>query len=82
MKKIKLELDRLDVESFAVTPARGERGTVRGHDTVGCTPAGACETLFTCYSCDGGSCEGASCHLDFTCTDCGGTCAETCIDCG
>jgi len=83
MKKIKLDLDRLDVESFAVTPARDEGGTVHAHVSPGCTPDGTCETLFTCYSCDGGSCEGASCHLDFTCTDCGGTCAETCLDtCG
>lgn len=82
MKKIKLELDRLDVESFTVTPARAESGTVHGHVSPGCTPAGACETLFTCYSCDGGSCEEPSCHLAFTCTDCGETCAETCIDCG
>lgn len=91
MKKIKLELDRLDVESFAVTPARSGGGTVHGHDTPGCTPAGTCETLFTCYdnSCNDNTCNGASCDgapscgfLAYTCTDCGGTCAETCIDCG
>lgn len=86
MKKIKLELDRLQVESFAVTRERSEGGTVHGHATPGCTPAGACETLFTCYeyTCNGGSCDQQpSCgHLAYTCTDCGDTCAETCIDCG
>ena len=83
MRKLKLDPEALKVQSFAVDPARSERGTVHGHVSPGCTPAGACETLFTCYSCEGGSCEGPSCHLDFTCTDCGGTCAETCLDtCG
>lgn len=86
MRKLKLDPDALAVQSFAVSTARDERGTVHGHVSPGCTPAGACETLFTCYdyTCNGGSCDGApSCgHLAYTCTDCGETCAETCIDCG
>ena len=84
MRKLKLDPEALSVQSFAVDPARAERGTVRGHDTAGCTPAGACETLFTCYeyTCNGGSCDQEpSCHIAYTCTDCGETCAESCIDC-
>jgi len=86
MKKIKLDLDRLDVESFAVVAERGKDGTVHGHATPGCTPAGQCNTLFSCYeyTCNGEvSCNGelATCGHLATCTDCAETCAESCVDC-
>jgi hypothetical protein len=43
MKKVKLELDELAVESFATAEPETERGTVRGHETVhySCAPNGA-----------------------------------------
>jgi hypothetical protein len=85
MRKLKLDPEALSVQSFSVDPPRNERGTVQGHASTGCTPASACETLFTCYyTCDGGSCDGAlSCGPMATCTDCGETCGETCLDtCG
>lgn len=40
MKKLRLEIDGLKVESFQALPARGGRGTVRGAEsyyTLGCT---------------------------------------------
>jgi hypothetical protein len=56
MKKLALQLDDLDVQSFATTPpARDERCTVRGHesetyDEQACTDA--CSLVATCYTCD------------------------------
>lgn len=53
MRKMKLSLDELRVETFSVAAGEGERGTVRGHapqsggrDTCGHTCDNAtCETL-------------------------------------
>ena len=42
MKKVKLDLDRLVVESFDAEPVRKDRGTVRGHESG---------WPFTCYPC-------------------------------
>ena len=65
MKKLKLDLDELSVESFATTPERGrEGGTVFGQNH--CT----CYTQCTCPGCP--TCD-ASCN-----GTCGGTCAGTC----
>jgi hypothetical protein len=89
MKKLKLDLEGLVVESFATTPeSRGEGGTVFGQQ---CT----CYTQCTCPGCPtcdascngtcGGTCE-ASCNG--TCGDscagsCGGSCYDTChMTCG
>lgn len=70
MRKIRLQLDMLAVESFGTThPVRAE-GTVDGHQlTVGCQPitAAGCQTAGpTCYrTC--ASCAGTAC-VEFTCT--------------
>jgi hypothetical protein len=51
MKKIRLDLEQLAVESFATARARGaEKGTVRGHDSG--SEAWSCEQYCTwgCYS--------------------------------
>jgi hypothetical protein len=64
MKKLKLDLEDLSVESFATTPeSRGEGGTVFGQQ---CT----CYTQCTCPGCP--TCD-ASCN-----GTCGGTCGGTC----
>lgn len=58
MKKLKLDLDCLMVESFDAEPMRADReGTVRGHEQSG---------LWSCYPCTdwiscGGTCDYASC---------------------
>jgi hypothetical protein len=64
MKKLKLDLEDLAVESFATTPEpRAEGGTVFGQQ---CT----CYTQCTCPGCP--TCD-ASCN-----GTCGGTCGGTC----
>ena len=96
MKKLKLDLEDLSVESFATTPEpRAEGGTVFGQQ---CT----CYTQCTCPGCPtcdascngtcGGTCGGtcdASCNgtcggtCDFSCGDtCYETCGYTCQTCG
>jgi hypothetical protein len=39
MKKIRLDIDQLDVQSFATVHPDGARGTVRGADNVGYYPS-------------------------------------------
>ena len=88
--KLKLDVERLQVESFAVQGQETERGTVRGLAATeemsvcdgGGTCAGSCVTCdVTCgYSCDwscGGTCQ-ASCEgtCNFTCY--GFSCDVTC----
>ena len=46
MKKMRLELDTLEVQSFATSAEAGRRGTVRGREykvTYNCTMFGECE---------------------------------------
>ena len=67
MRKLKLDLDALSVESFATTPEpRREGGTVFGQNH--CT----CQTQCTCPGCP--TCE-ATCGNSWTCGD---TCADSC----
>jgi hypothetical protein len=68
MKKIKLDLDTLQVDSFKTTDAPKEKsGTVFGHATLVCTEQ------FTCTSCANSneSCGSASCGAT-----CGGICGD------
>lgn len=80
MKKLRMDLDELRVESFATEhdPA-GAEGTVWGHqDAMRPKPgtAGCYATKQSChYSCHGGACSFESCPG--TCPM-GGTCHETC----
>ncbi|HEX6749642.1 MAG TPA: hypothetical protein VF092_20285 [Longimicrobium sp.] len=53
MKKVKLSLDTLSVESFAVVAESAEKGTVLAHRPSGMP--------FTCDTC------GATCLTDCTC---------------
>ena len=68
MKKLVLELDDLNVQSFATTGgARGPRGTVRAHETGTYDEQGgtdACSLVLTCNSCEG-TCDQA-CQGDDT----------------
>lgn len=71
MKKLKLALDDLSVETFDTSPARREKGTVMGEQECTCPTACTCPTCPTCCN----TCE-ASCP--YTCDD--ATCPETCDD--
>ena len=77
MKKLKLDLDDLKVESFETTPeVSNSRGTVVGY---GFNTFGRCETfdLLTCFEpCETNTC-GHTCAN--TCANtCGSTCGNTC----
>jgi hypothetical protein len=74
MRKIRLDLDALAVDSFAVSAESAPRGTVQGHGgrqsidiceplphdytEVDCTAAASCNG--TCYASCGGGCGGWS----------------------
>lgn len=94
MRKLKLDLDQLVVDSFStqVRPKRG--GTVHGQV---CTCYTQCDTCPGCPTCDascngtcggatcagtcgGGTCGGATCAGSCD-ASCGGTCGATCYDC-
>lgn len=47
-RKLKLDLDALEVESFDADGARGARGTVRGHLTYTCWGTGHVQTEWPC----------------------------------
>jgi hypothetical protein len=69
MSKLRLSLDQLAVESFAVNDGQRSVGTVRGHN------AGGDEAAITGWSWLCGTCNGATCGD--TC-DNGATCPESC----
>ncbi|HEX8906255.1 MAG TPA: hypothetical protein VF771_15505 [Longimicrobiaceae bacterium] len=71
MKKMKLHLDDLMIDSFSTTPARRQKGTVYGEQ---CTCYTAC-TCPGCPTCDA-SCNG-SC-VDTCANSCYGTCDASC----
>ncbi len=74
MKKLKLDLDQLSVESFDTAPTRSGQpdGTVKGFATL--------PEIITCFTCDA-TCS-LTCELtcdDPTCSTCNGnTCEGTC----
>lgn len=72
MKKLRLDFDELQVETFDPTAdaARPRAGTVRGHWRTEYTCLETQCGEVTCESC-GGTCE-------YTCYTCPATCANTC----
>ena len=70
MRKLKLELDELSVESFDTAKQKEERGTVHGRDLTECC-SGA--DGFTCYLSCGGTCD--TCAA--SCDTCDSGCYET-----
>lgn len=74
MKKVRLDLDAIQVDSFETNGGGGQRGTVRGHycpccccDPCVCTCCDTCQA--TCAASCNGSCD--SCY-----DSCYGTCGE------
>ena len=90
MRKLKLEIADLRVDSFIVSAAEG-RGTVDAQEkeTLGCPTGATC--WGTCASCNGtcASCAAtcatcnctANCSVDPSCASCVVTCANTCGSC-
>ncbi|OGU37171.1 MAG: hypothetical protein A2068_01610 [Ignavibacteria bacterium GWB2_35_6b] len=84
MKKLKLNLDELKVESFNTSiVGKTPKGTVKGHTGTTCETV---DNLTYCYTCEYGTCQ-PSCAptcVGITCGQptCGEyTCAETCGQC-
>jgi hypothetical protein len=75
MNKLRLDLDRLEVESFATDRGEGERGTVEAHVSLRCTGGGlTCDAGNTCA--DGDTCGAqASCYIS-----CNGSCPAPCTN--
>jgi len=62
MKKIRLDLEKLGVESFETSPAEADRGTVHGH----WSQLGTCDAVV------------ATCQQNGTCAlTCGSRCGST-----
>jgi hypothetical protein len=59
MKKIRLDLERLDVESFEISAEPADRGTVQGHYSQ----VGTCDGRFVATCQAGGTCR-------YTCNKC------------
>jgi hypothetical protein len=84
MRKLKLDLDQLTVDSFDTDADDGaQRGTVEAHSLRCVSPFETCEALSCNYTC--GTCNAtcASCASCFnTCGNtCGGSCYGTCETC-
>ncbi|HEY0016230.1 MAG TPA: hypothetical protein VGC13_07920 [Longimicrobium sp.] len=86
MKKLKLQLDDLGVESFDTTCTVREKGTVVGEQgTCTCNTQCTCPGCPTCYNTCAYTCDDATCPACPTCAaSCNGTCVgATCYDtCG
>jgi hypothetical protein len=79
MRKLKLTVDQLQVDSFHAVDAEPERGTVAGYsEPWECvSPYGSCERYCTQETCN--TCQ-ASCYgtCGGTCPNTGDTCSGTC----
>lgn len=80
MRKLSLNLDEIQVESFATQSANAARGTVnaqQGRETWTCTAAGQ----FTCdHTCDDATCDCPAPTNYVSCVSCVQTCGATCFD--
>ena len=69
MKKLHLQLEELEVDSFTTERNGEERGTVRARDSLN-----TYGTMCWPY-CSGGTCDDTSCNCDsYTCPGAGGEC--------
>jgi hypothetical protein len=74
MKKVKLDLDAIQVDTFEVTQTPSGRGTVQGHVCCACCGCDPC--CCTCCDTCAATCA-ASCQSCQTCLD---SCWGTCVD--
>jgi hypothetical protein len=89
MKKMRLEIDNLNVETFEVSEPTGRPGTVYGHyPTRGDCTAEGCEGSGFQYSCNDSQCDYQSCvalcPYTYYCENPSldqNTCAYTCSPC-
>ena len=85
MRKLRLELEELSVESFGTGPEPGRRGTVEGHATARCntnvscngTCALACGSYYCVPTDNGGTCNW-ECTPNTGGTSCNQPCVYTC----
>lgn len=77
MKKLRLQLDDLRIDSFDTTAPQKAKGTVFGEQCT-CYTNCTCPGCPTCYQSCNGSCD-ASCNGSCGAT-CDGTCGATCED--
>jgi hypothetical protein len=81
MKKLRLELDSLAVESFDTAAAQKPKGTVFGEQCT-CNTMCAQQTCPGCPTCDNTcayTCDDATCPACPTCAaSCNGSCEATC----
>jgi hypothetical protein len=82
MKKLKLQLDELQVESFQTARAEAPGGTVRGNaPTWFCTEQIDCTWDYGCET-EAASCNGSCQSCADTCgVSCYGSCNATCASC-
>jgi hypothetical protein len=82
MKKFRLELDDLRIDSFSTTPAQTPKGTVFGEQCTcytNCTCPGCPTCDASCNGTCGASCNGTcNCPGDTADYSCGGTCDGSC----
>jgi len=72
MGKLKLDLEAIEVESFAVAAERTEAGTVHGHAKS--YPFASCEAN-TCYQ---ATCGATDCNISLCIASCPQTCRISC----
>ena len=82
MKKFRLQLDDLQIDSFTTTPVRAQKGTAFGEQCT-CYTNCTCPGCPTCDASCNGTCD-ASCNGTCNCPpdtadySCGGTCEASC----
>ncbi|HEX8430452.1 MAG TPA: hypothetical protein VF625_04160 [Longimicrobium sp.] len=71
MRKFKLQVEALEVESFTTNSATSSFGTVHGNEMIGgdssVVPATMASNVITCDSCDGPQCNQATRYTDCPC---------------
>lgn len=87
MRKLKLELDDIQVESFETNRLEAERGTVRGHVSIANPCTGQCDTVNDATCDPEAGCTNTAAG-DYTCiaTNCADQCSTgvwcSCDYCG
>ncbi len=75
MKKLRLNLDSLRVDSFQTAPPVSGHGTVRPHESLEPEPDPVPVT-YDCYPTGSGTCAGGTCAAGSCAYTCGGGCSN------